>query len=133
MKKLIFILLLFVSFQTTKAQSRIGYSEAQIKNDFSTYSFEEGYTDDGTKYIYFKDDRALIVYYFGENGLCTITGIFPLTQGSLNFFVQQYNKQYVIISSTQWQAYLHKGILEINLRYPKTGEMPYFLITPNNN
>jgi hypothetical protein len=117
MKK-IFILLLFVLLRLfVYSQARLGWTETQIRNDFSTVYFTTAYTDDGTKYIYGMYNGSNLAYFFDENGLCDFVVLYPEDQGALNYFVELYNRKYVIISDTKWKAYLtNGGVVNIELK-----------------
>ena len=39
----------------------------------------------------------------------------PLKQGGLNYFVEDYNSKYVIVSDTEWKFYNQNGIMYISL------------------
>ena len=47
-----------------------------------------------------------------------MTAVIPDNQGALNFYVELYNKQYVIVSPTKWKMYSKGGIANIQLIYP---------------
>lgn len=110
MKLKIFLagLFLIVGFNSF-SQARIGFTESQIRSEFYYLSFEEGVTTEGFKYIYANYERGTIAYYFDDTGLCILTRLIPFTQGDLNYLVESFNSKYVIISETQWKAYLKNG------------------------
>jgi len=129
MKKLLFFLVLIISSQFINAQARLGSTEQQIRSEFSDYTFTSGITFDGTKYISTYLPHSLIAYYFDDNGICKNVNIVPLTQGDLNYYVQTYNQQYVIISGTEWTAYFKNGgIMHIELKYDSENDVSFFHI-----
>jgi len=116
---LIFSFIALISF----SQSRIGHTVNQIKEEFSNneYNLKSGYDKDGDYYIKIDEKRATVLYYFNDNHYCTMTIISPDNQGALNWYVERYNKLYVITSSTTWKMYNENGISNIELFYPKNG------------
>jgi hypothetical protein len=116
MKNLILILSLLLAPLFASSQSRIGYTEQQIRQDFSTETFKQAYTEERVKYIYFDDGRILSMYFFNEDGICVICSATPLNEGTLNYLVETYNKQYVIIDDKNWKSYTKNGgIIYISL------------------
>jgi len=116
---LIFSFIALISF----SQSRIGSTANDIKEEFSdnVYNLKSGYDKDGDYYIKIDEKRATVLYYFNENKLCYMTIISPDNQGALNWYVERYNKLYVITSSTTWKMYSEYGVSNIELFYPKGG------------
>jgi hypothetical protein len=110
------------------AQSRVGSSAADIKAEFweAEYKLKAEYDKDGDYFISIETQRATVLYYFNENKICKATFIVPDNQGALNFYVELYNKRYVILSPTQWKMYSENGVAEISLIYPEGGGC-YFL------
>jgi hypothetical protein len=116
MKNLILILFLLLAPLFASSQSRIGYTEQQIRQDFSKETFKQAYTEERVKYIYFDDGRILSMYFFNEDGICAICSATPLNEGTLNYLVETYNKQYVIIDDKNWKSYTKNGgIIYISL------------------
>jgi len=112
------------------AQARLGSTSAAIRSEFaaSEYHLKSGYLEDGTLYITIEVARASVIYYFNKNLFCIMTLIAPDDQGALNYYVELYNKTYVVISAKQWRAYLEEGIADIELVYPDGGGF-YFIWT----
>ncbi len=127
--KALFTCVVFVFLQSFSwGQARLGSSAKDILEEFneSSYERESGYTDDLTYYITIKTSRASVVYFFDSDNYCDRCIIIPEDQGALNFYVEQYNKQYVILSSKAWKMYTSSGIANIDLVYGDDG-MYYFL------
>ncbi len=119
MTRLILKILLFISWllfaKNLLAQARIGYTEKQIKSEFSNYNFKTAYTNDNTKYIYWEDADLISAYYLNDKNISYACIIVPKKQGVLNYLIESYNKKYVIISETQWKMYNNNGIVNIEL------------------
>jgi hypothetical protein len=127
MKKVLLLTISLIFSLTTFSQARLGYTEKSIREEFPNYTFTTGYTDDGLKYISTEDfDEATVLYYFTNENKCYGCIIIPYNTGKLNYYVEQYNKKYVIISETEWKAYTENGIMTIKLTFEgKPGFMIY--------
>lgn len=130
-KKILSICLFVVCAITMYAQSRLGYSVSEIRQEFSEskYNLKSNYDKNNNFYISISTETSSVVYYFNSNDKCIITFIVPDNQGSLNAYVESYNKQYVIVSPTQWKMYCSEGIAEIKLVYGDDGG--YYFIWNN--
>lgn len=93
------------------SQARLGSSRSEIYEEFRTYNPRFENNDEGQPYMHFQMERAVIMHYFNENNICVLTAIAPNKQGDLNFFVEMYNNQYVIISPTVWKMYSQNGAI----------------------
>jgi len=123
MKKLLLTIFFALIFVVAFSQARLGYSASDIRTEFqeSRYKLKSSYTDTGIYYITIRIENASVVYYFNSDRICTLTCIIPDNQGALNFYVELYNKMYVIVSSTNWKMYSANGISNITLVYPEEG------------
>ena len=128
MKRTLLTILFAITSIISYGQARIGSTAAAIKSEFSESSnkLQSGYDSDGDYYITIETERATVTYYFNIDKVCTTTIIFPDNQGQLNFYVELYNKQYVIVSSTEWKMYSNNGIASIKLVFPEGGG--YFFV-----
>lgn len=128
MEKTLLTILFAITSVIAFGQARLGSSAADIKSEFweSKYKLKSDYDKDGDYYITIETERATVFYYFNTDKVCTSTVIAPDNQGALNFYVELYNKQYVIVSSTKWKMYSENGIANIELVYPKDGG--YFFV-----
>ena len=106
-----------------KAQSRIGYSESDIRHkEFPEKEFISGTFNNGEKWISWNAETVICTYVFDSTNICSWCAIQPKNQGALNYYVEQYNKNYVIIYDTHWKWYSDKGIIKITLSFPKDAE-----------
>jgi hypothetical protein len=123
MKKTILTIMFAITSCILFGQARNGNSATDISAEFSEriYDLKSGLTKDGDYYIIIKTERASVLYNFDSDKVCTNIVIVPENDGALNFYVEMYNKQYVIISPTSWKAYTNQGIADIELVYPEGG------------
>jgi len=128
MKRTLLTILFAITSVIVFGQARLGSTATAVKSEFweSSYNLKSGYDKDGDYYIMITTELATVIYYFNSEKVCYLTAIIPVNQGALNFYVELYNKQYVIINSKQWKMYSDNGIANIKLIYPEGGGY-YFL------
>lgn len=128
MKIYILPLITFLFTLVSFSQVRLGYKSEEIKYEFwqDEYNLTEGYTDDDIYYIRIRVDRAYVFNYFNYDEVCFLSIVIPDDQGALNYYVEHYNSQYVIVSSTEWKMYSKNGIAKIKLIYD--GEGGYYFM-----
>lgn len=97
------------------AQARLGYTESEIKAAFPKEEFKSGFTEDYQPYIYFENQNIICFYYFNDEKTSFFCKIFPLYKSTLNYLVEKYNKEFVIISDTHWKYYTENGIIYVDL------------------
>jgi len=123
MRRTLLTILFAITSVVVFGQARLGSSASEIKSEFweSTYNQKSGYDDVGDYYISIETEFASVMYYFNSDKLCYVTYIAPDNQGALNFYVENYNKKYVVVSGTKWKMYNENGISNIELVYPESG------------
>lgn len=120
----IFLLILFHVFSASLfSQARIGSSVTEIKNEFweRKYNLTPEYDEYGDYFITIETSLATVFYYFDSDNICNTTLIVPNDEGILNYYVELYNKQYVILSPTKWKMYNNYGYYEIELCFLDDG------------
>lgn len=101
----------------TNAQSRLGYSEQDIRSEFSDETFYSGRTENGIKYIYKFGKHAAACYYFDEDNVTYMCSVTPNESGALNYLVEHYNNTAVVVDNYNWKSYGVDGHLTyISLR-----------------
>jgi hypothetical protein len=123
MRKLLFATILtFLFLSNINGQSRIGYTENEIRyKEFPNETFTSGNLKDGSRWISWGTERQENTYYFNDKGVCNLFILTPKYQIVLNGLVEKYNKEYVIVDDTHWKMYSSNGIIKISLIYPKEG------------
>jgi hypothetical protein len=127
MKKYLLGLLLVLSSFFGFSQSRIGFSEREIRNEFSAETFKVGFTDKQIKYIYFTNEYVTVMYFLNSENTCTHCIAIPSNVGSLNSLVERYNKEFVIIDDVSWKYYTGSNILYVTLT--EINNVPTFIYT----
>lgn len=130
MKKL-FLLLLF-SPLLSMAQSRIGYSEQQIREEFSEYNFETRFQDSGRKFIVTQNKLGVMYYYFNEDGICDECYLMA-NKDKLHAIIEKYNREMTIVSDTKWKYYGDDIIIYIEMVYAKEYQCYVFIYKPSTN
>jgi len=130
MKRLMFLLIVFLPI-LSNAQAHLGSTEKEIRELHSDKTFEVGYSDDGEKYISAFMNYGTFWYYFDkETGLSNFCMQAVDKMSYLNGQVEAYNKKYVIVSDTEWKAYLEGGgVLKIKLSYNEEHKVYIFYYT----
>lgn len=123
MRILLTTLLLVTVISTALGQSRLGSSAAEIKQEFQGYgnTVNSDYSNEGTYYVTVDLEKAVVFYWFDEDFICVLCVVAPKNQGGLNFYVENYNSKYVVVSSTQWRMYYEGGYSDITLVFPEEG------------
>jgi len=117
MKKLLISFILLLSVVFANAQCRIGSTYAEIYSEFETREPSVHFTDEGQLYLSTKLLTGTVLYYFNSEKVCTETVIFPKDDDAVNFYVENFNKHYVIMSPTTWRMYLNGAYADITLVY----------------
>lgn len=127
MKRLLFLIVVLIPI-LSNAQAHLGSTEKEIKELHPDKTFKIEYTDDGVKYISTFMYYGTFVYYFdNETGLTNSCMQIIEEMTALNGQVEAYNKKYVIVSKSQWRAYLEGGaIMEITLEYNEEHKLYVF-------
>ena len=121
MKKfLLFDIIVFTFCFNLTAQSRIGYTESQIRSEFSSKTFTSSTVIDH-KVINWQDEDMSVDYFFDDSGICKLCFVTPARQSYLNYMVEKFNKNYVIISDKKWKMYNNNGIIDIELCFSDGG------------
>jgi hypothetical protein len=131
MKKFIIIFYLLLFSNLLFSQARMGYSAKELLAEFSDYRYDAktDYASDGSFFVSIQTEFAMVGYFFDKQDInhtsCNSMIILPKTTTRVNFYVQEYNSKYVILSKVQWRAYLPNGTYLIDLLTDKDGLM-YF-------
>ena len=128
---------LFCSTFSVKSQSRLGFTSAEIFSDIGArYQLSVDFTKEGEKILNCEMGQVYVSYcFFDKSTTCNAVAITPKTQGALNYFVEQYNKNYVIIDSMNWRMYSNEGSISAISLVTSDDGTTYFLwinAKPNN-
>jgi hypothetical protein len=130
MKRLMFLFIVFLPI-LSNAQAHLGSTEKEIRDLHSDKTFEVGYSDNGEKYICAFMIYGTFFYFFDKETRLSNFCIQAIDKMPyLNGQVEAYNKKYVIVSDTEWKAYLEGGgTMNIELKYNEEYEKYIFYYT----
>jgi len=115
MKRILLAIAFLVFTIPVFSQARIGFTEYQIRSDFSDYYFVSDYLSDGTKYIAMSNFYgADVSYLFDSLGFCTFTIVTPYDNEALNTFAKFYTENYTQISDKNGKFILKMVFLQSN-------------------
>jgi hypothetical protein len=96
---------------TGNAQSRLGHSKSQILEEFAQFNPVFEIKENGDSVIHFTMDRAVVFQYINGEGFCNMSIIVPRDRDNLNYYVQKYNEQYVVLNDRNWKMYSENGTI----------------------
>ena len=110
------------------SQARLGRSFYEINQEY-----EENYSVVIDK---FKDnvvlnidmDRAVIKHLFDSNDICILSMIAPKSNIDVQYYVERYNKELVIMSPTEWRFYVGNSIAKVSLETLDDNSIVFFWI-----
>jgi hypothetical protein len=128
MKKLVIMLVLLSIVAPAFSQARLGRSFYEINQEY-----EENYSVVIDK---FKDnvvlnidmDRAVIKHLFDSNDICILSLIAPKNNIDVQYYVERYNKELVIMSPTEWRFYVGNSIAKVSLETLDDNSIVFFWI-----
>lgn len=131
------ILFLFI-IQSTFCHSQwffVGDTREDVKSvlddykiDYSEEVFNETIRIDRISWLI--ENEFQMILLFNKNDIVYRQTLIPEKKNGVNEFVKWFNKDFVIISDTEWKNYSNGRIYNIKLEY--IGREPLFSITANN-
>lgn len=119
MRKVITMLLIFISLQNITAQARLGDSFDEIKEEFSQYGIKETICDDGLNALSFKIVDVIVIYYFDKYNICTNTLIATSNKETATKIINHYNSSYIVVDDCTWKVAENLSVAIINRHYDK--------------
>lgn len=117
MKNLLILICLLYS-NIIISQVRLNYSKTEILSEFSDSKFKlEEFKYEGLDAVTIFTESVNLLYLFNYNKICKISILIPHTQSDLKYFIELYNREYIIISDTTWKMYSENGVATIELIY----------------
>lgn len=101
LKKVVGVVIVMLCVQTTYSQARLGYSLAEISEEFgSDKTFISGFPNESWVSVGFS--TALVYYSFNEKKECSETFVSPYTEEDVHYYINKYNDDYKKTSNTTW-------------------------------
>ena len=117
MKKIIFIFYFLICIFNTSAQSRLGSSLTEIKEEFSKYNLKEVICNDGLNAVSFTISELHVVYYFDKYNICVNTLLTTKNIAVAKRITNYYNSHYIIINDNSWKVAENLSLAIINSYY----------------
>jgi hypothetical protein len=119
MKTLLFII--FIAFTLpTYSQFFVGESKEEViyalKNANIQFT-EDKLTDSTSRISWLKENQFQMIWVLNRDSIVTRQTLIPEKDNGLNEFVKWFNKDFVIVSLTEWRNYLKGRIYQIKLEY----------------
>lgn len=119
LKAALLALSLVLAVNVCFGQAMLGFTPSKVreKNPDKDWKYGKwGANNDLMSMSFTSSDETFVVsYLFGDNNLSVYTSVIPLTQGSLQAIIENYNKRYVIIDERHWKFYSPDGIFNCSL------------------
>ncbi len=131
MRKIIFIVLCSLPVLSF-GQIHLGRSVKEIQKEFGEAGCKV-LVDKDLTIVHIKDD-CVVIHRHDKKHIAKEAFIFPKNDKSLNERIQQYNKEYTVISAHLWRCCLENGsITDIELIWDEDLKTYVFLFIPLTN
>ena len=124
----IITILFLVSLHGNAQATMFGYNLGEIKKELSEYKQETLKTDEGIDYLVVNMKTTIMMYFLDDSLICTHVIIMPKNTELLNLYIQKFNNEKNVVSSTAWNRYECGVIINYELQSLSNGRM-YFLVT----
>ena len=124
MIKFLVIICLFYT-KIVISQVRLNYAKSEIVSEFSDNKFKlKEFKYNGLDAVAIFTVRVNLLYLFNTSKSSIMNILIPHTQEDLKHFIELYNKEYVIISDTEWKMYSKNNVATIELIYSQAQGKP---------
>ena len=114
MKRYLILLVLLAMATSVFSQARLGRSIFEIKAEYTNNSVTEQRLENNDMLL-IDLSRAYVKHVFDDQGDCILSLIIPKDSPAVQFYVEKYNKELVIISPTEWRFYVGGSIAQVKL------------------
>ncbi|OYT15492.1 MAG: hypothetical protein B7C24_12790 [Bacteroidetes bacterium 4572_77] len=104
------------------AQVRLNTSSQEILQEFEKEGIIQDTNTSGAVYLMLDADYWTVYYTINEASICTQCFIVPADNEVINYFVEKYNKNYVVIGIKEWRSYYGADVASIVLKETEDGE-----------
>lgn len=128
MKKIISFLILLIPIFGLSQVPYLGNSLYDLEKKYPNKNLKISFAKDDTKIATVETENGNYNYYFdNKTGITDYCIQFLPNNKLLNYQIEFYNKNFVVISDKNWKAYLSDGvILTINLIYDPESKLTSF-------
>jgi hypothetical protein len=124
------LLLLFTQYNLGYSQFCIGDSEEFTKSVLEQKKIKytvDKITDTSNRISYIIENEYQMIFLFNASGIINSQTLIPEKKNGVNEFVRWFNRDFVVISDTEWRNYSKGRIFKIQLEHIL--HEPYFKIT----
>lgn len=114
MKRYLILLVLLAMVTPVFSQARLGRNIFAIKSEYSEYTVTEQKLEDNDMLL-IEFPRTFVKHVFDDGGSCILSLIIPKDSPAVQYYVEKYNKELVIISPIEWRFYAGGAIAQIKL------------------
>lgn len=129
-----FVFLLFIQSIAAYSQFFVGDSKESVISALQknkTKFTESKLTDTTSRISVLIENEFQMIWVLDTNGRVTKQTLIPEKQNGVNEFVKWFNRDFVIVSDTEWKNYANDRIYKIKLEYILNE--PFFSITLISN
>lgn len=115
MKKLVIMLVLLSIVAPAFSQARLGRNFYVVYQEYAeNYSVTKDKFE-GNNVLTIEMNRAFIKHLFDSNNNCILSMIVPKNTIDVQYYVERYNKELVIMSPIEWRFYVGNAIAKVSL------------------
>jgi hypothetical protein len=115
MKKLVIMLVLLSIVAPAFSQARLGRTFYEVNQEYAeNYSVTKDKFE-GNNVLTIEMNKAFIKHLFDSNNNCILSMIVPKKTIDVQYYVERYNKELVVISPTEWRFYVGGSIAKVSL------------------
>lgn len=115
MKKLVIMLVLLSIVAPAFSQARLGRNFYEVNQEYAeNYSVTKDKFE-GNNVLTIEMNKAFIKHLFDSNNNCILSMIVPKSTIDVQYYVERYNKELVIMSPIEWRFYVGNAIAKVSL------------------
>lgn len=115
MKKLVIMLVLLSIVAPAFSQARLGRNFYEVYQEYAeNYSVTKDKFE-GNNVLTIEMNNAFIKHLFDSNNNCILSMIVPKNTIDVQYYVERYNKELVIMSPIEWRFYVGNAIAKVSL------------------
>jgi hypothetical protein len=115
MKKLVIMLVLLSIVAPAFSQARLGRNFYVVYQEYAeNYSVTKDKFE-GNNVLTIEMNNAFIKHLFDSNNNCILSMIVPKNTIDVQYYVERYNKELVIMSPIEWRFYVGNAIAKVSL------------------
>lgn len=115
MKRYLILLVLLAMVTPVFSQARLGRNFYEVNQEYAeNYSVTKDKFE-GNNVLTIEMNKAFIKHLFDSNNNCILSMIVPKSTIDVQYYVERYNKELVIMSPIEWRFYVGNAIAKVSL------------------